>query len=405
MKNIVILGSTGSIGTSALKVLEGLGTGYRVLGLSASRNVELLARQVRKFRPRFVSVFDPRFHGALKGALDGFCRELPPGVEGLTELAAHPDADLVLVSVVGAVGLRPLLAALKCGKTVALANKEPMVMAGGLLMEEARKTGATLLPVDSEPSAIFQCLNGSLAGQSGLSGQSRPAVPLQLAGRSVRRVWLTASGGAFYRKKGSLRDVSVRQALKHPTWRMGAKITIDCATLMNKGFEAIEISNLFGLALERISIAIHPQSIVHGAVEFEDGSTLAQMSPPDMRFPIQYALTFPERAARPARSLKLYELSQLTFRRPDFGRFPALRLALEAGRAGGCAPAALNAANEAAVEAFLKGKARFTDIPRVVGRVLAERSLGGGRPTLDEILETDGWARRRAEEFLRTHSL
>ncbi len=276
MKKIVILGSTGSIGVNALKVVSRMPGRFSVLGLSAHRNDSLLARQARRFKPRAVSLFDEGAAARLKGRLNGAARQLPPGVEGLVALATHPQADLVVMSVVGGVGFEPLLAALRAGKTVALANKEPMVMAGRQLMKEARRCGGQIIPVDSEPSAVFQCLQGGSVESHGW--EARVA--------AVRKVFLTASGGAFYKRRGSLARVSVREALAHPTWKMGPKITIDCATLMNKGFEAIEIQNLFDLKQSQIEIVIHPQSVIHSGVEFRDGSVLAQMSPPDMKLPI-----------------------------------------------------------------------------------------------------------------------
>ncbi|MBI4054603.1 MAG: 1-deoxy-D-xylulose-5-phosphate reductoisomerase [Elusimicrobia bacterium] len=392
-KRIAILGSTGSIGQNALKVLAALGDGYRLQSLAAGKDIRALLKQIRRFRPKRVALFDP-------GAAKKLCARMPrarpqilTGLDGLCELARDPEADLIVLSLVGAVGLAPLLAALRAGKTVALANKEPMVMAGELLMEEAHRHGAQILPVDSEPSAIFQCLPPHCVARGSAS-------------QTIEKILLTASGGPFLRSNGSLKHISVKQALRHPNWKMGPKITIDSATLMNKGFEAIEIKNLFRLRMEQIEVLIHPQSILHSAVEFRDGSILAQMSRPDMRLPIQYALTFPERATlRTVAPVNLASLRNLEFDRPDLGQFPCLKLALAAGRRGGVYPAALSAADEVAVSSFLNAGLRFTDIHRVVAETLSdlERMKGVARshPSLEDLVEMDQWARQKAEEKVR----
>ncbi|TPW18060.1 MAG: 1-deoxy-D-xylulose-5-phosphate reductoisomerase [Elusimicrobia bacterium] len=382
MRNVAILGSTGSIGVNALKVIEEMEDDFRVVGLSASTNVELLARQARRFKPAKVCAFEPGAAKALKSALNGAVEHLPPGVEGLCELAASKDVDVVVLSLVGGVGFAPLLTALKAGKTVALANKEPMVMAGEQFMLEADRWGGRILPVDSEPSAMFQCLESRKAPKGGMRGY----------GKLVRRAFLTASGGAFYRHKGRLDAVTPAQALAHPTWRMGKKITVDCATLMNKGFETIEIMNLFGLTLKQVEIVIHPQSIMHSAVEFTDGSVLAQMGVPDMKLPIQYAMTWPERTRPVVPPMDFVKAKSLTFDAPDFRRFPCLALA----RAS--MPAVLNAADEVAVEAFLAERIRFTDIARVIERTMKLHRAGARLPSFSEVLETDQWARAKALE-------
>lgn len=391
MKRIAILGSTGSIGVNALDVISQVSGQFQVVGLAAHSNGALLERQAKRHGVKMVSLFDDKAARTLKAALNGGYRHLPSGVEGLAAMAAHPDVDVVLTSLVGAVGFAPLLAAVRAGKTVALANKEPMVMAGAQFMREAERWQARIIPVDSEPSAIFQCLNS-------------PSLGLRPKGGSypeVHRVFLTASGGAFYKRKGNLSDVTVAQALNHPTWKMGKKITIDCATLMNKGFESIEIMNLFGLKRGQIEIVIHPQSIIHSAVEFIDGSVLAQMSAPDMRLPIQYAMTYPQRSSRVIKPLDLFSIGELTFRKPDFARFPCLRLAQEAAATGGGMPAVLNASDEIAVEAFIAGRIRFTDIPRVIEKAMKAHKSAGGLPSFAEIVEIDQWARHRAEEICR----
>ncbi len=382
MKNIVILGSTGSIGVNAVKSVKNLGKGWKVLGLAVNSNLKALAAQVREVRPAYVSVFDYAAWKELKASAPRGVKVLPPGVEGLAEMASLADADIVLNSVTGAVGFAPLLAAIRASKHIALANKEPMVMAGELLMREAQRWQARIIPVDSEPSAIFQCLAGVKPGQYDAA---------------LSRVFLTASGGPFYAHKGSLSGVTPAQALKHPRWRMGPKITVDSATLMNKGLEAIEIKNLFSLPIAKIQVVIHPQSVMHSGVEFKDGSVLAQLSNPDMTLPIQYALTWPERARSLAEPLDFFKLARLYFARPDFRRFPCLELAFYAAKKGGIYPAVLNASNEVAVENFLAGRIRFTDIPDVVEKTLAVcRGGSGARLTLSDAVEADGWARQRA---------
>lgn len=383
-RNVVILGSTGSIGVNALKAVRSLGKGWKVLGLAANSNLKALAAQVREYRPAFVSVFDYDSWKELKASAPRGVKVLPPGVEGLAEMASLKEAGIVLNSVTGAVGFAPLLAAIRASKHIALANKEPMVMAGGLLMQEAERWQARIIPVDSEPSAIFQCLAGLKPGQYDAA---------------VSRVFLTASGGPFYAHKGSLDGVTPAQALKHPRWSMGPKITVDSSTLMNKGLEAIEIQNLFSLPISKVQVLIHPQSVVHSGVEFRDGSVLAQLSWPDMKLPIQYALTWPDRAPSLAEPLDFFRLARLDFARPDFRRFPCLELAFDAARRGGVYPAVLNAANETAVEAFLGGRLPFTGIPRVVEKTLAACRGGGGRLTLGAAVEADGWARQKAAEL------
>ncbi|OGR68640.1 MAG: 1-deoxy-D-xylulose-5-phosphate reductoisomerase [Elusimicrobia bacterium GWC2_61_19] len=382
MKNIVILGSTGSIGVNAVKAVKNLGPGWRVLGLAANSSVDALLAQVRQVKPAYAAVFDYDAWKELTARAPRGVKVLPPGVEGLVELASLKEADIVLNSVTGAVGFAPLLASIRASKHIALANKEPMVMAGELLMREAERWQARIIPVDSEPSAIFQCLAGINPGQYDAA---------------LSRVFLTASGGPFYARKGSLAGVTPAQALKHPRWSMGPKITVDSSTLMNKGLEAIEIKNLFSLPISKIEVLIHPQSVVHSGVEFKDGSVLAQLSNPDMKLPIQYALTWPGRAPSLAEPLDFFKLARLDFARPDFRRFPCLELAFLAARKGGIYPAALNAANEVAVENFIAGKLRFTDIPNVVEKTLAAcRGDSRERLTLAAAVEADGWARQKA---------
>jgi len=381
-KNVVVLGSTGSIGVNTLNVVRQHRDEFRVIGLAANRNIDLILRQIREFKPKYVALDHTPSADSLLNKIKSWKRR--PTVlnhaDGLERIAAAREADVVIFGMVGARGLLPLISAIKQGKTVGLANKEALVIAGDIIMNLAKRYGSTIVPVDSEHSAIFQCLRGH--------HESR-----------ISRIILTASGGPFYRREKNLRRVSVPEALAHPTWKMGAKITVDSATLMNKGLEAIEAHHLFGVPMEKISIVIHPQSIIHSLVEFEDGSNLAQLSHPDMRIPIQYALTYPSRRNTLVRRLNLEEVGKLDFFKPNFSKFPCLGLALRAGRAGGCAPAVLNAANEEAVKAFISGRIPFLGIAKVVATVLAKRP-SSGVSNLKKILEMDAWARKEAQKVL-----
>jgi 1-deoxy-D-xylulose-5-phosphate reductoisomerase len=371
IKRLAILGSTGSIGRQTLDVVRSFPERFNVIGLGGGRNTALLAQQAEEFQPKFISTADG-------GGLPGVAAEpLSPA-----ELASHPDVDLAVIAISGKAGLEPTLAAIRTRKAVALATKEALVMAGGIIMAQAGEYGVRIMPIDSEPSAVWQCLRG----------EEQP----------IARIILTASGGPFrHLTPEELKAVTPQQALEHPTWKMGPKITIDSATLMNKGFEAIEMSWLFGVPLEVIEIVIHPQSIVHSMVEFADGSVKAQLSIPDMRFPIQYALFYPQRV--PNNLLPHLDFlnisdasatSALTFEPPDRGKFPCLRLALEAGQRGGTCPAVLSAADEVAVELFLDGRIGFADIPRLVADALEQhRSIAD--PSLDDIIAADEWARGR----------
>ncbi len=374
MKNVVLLGSTGSIGTSTIKVAEDLPDRIRLIGLGAGNNVDLLLKQIRKFQPEAVSLADAERAVELRNAV-GTAPRVYAGAEGLIRLATLPSADIVLIAIVGTAGLQPALAAIRAGKDIAVASKEILVMAGDIVMEEARKRGVRVLAVDSEHSAIFQCLDG------------RPR-------DSVRRLWLTASGGPFRRMpKEEFAAITLEQALKHPSWVMGTKITIDSATLFNKGLEMIEARWLFDVDVDRVGVVVHPQSVVHSMVEFVDGSILAQLSTPDMCLPIQYALTYPERVASDRVQTNMAQIGQLTFEELDTDKFPAIDLARHAGRIGGTLPAVLNAANEVAVAAFCAGKIPFTGIAETVARVMdAHRAVE--RPTLEGILAADEWARQ-----------
>jgi 1-deoxy-D-xylulose-5-phosphate reductoisomerase len=376
MKNVVLLGSTGSIGTSTIKVANDLPDHIRLVGLAAGNNVDLLLEQTRKHRPEAVSISDPARAQALQDAL-GSSTRIHSGNEGLIALATLPSADIVLIAIVGTAGLQPALAAIRAGKDIAVASKEILVMAGEIVMREAEKNGVRVLAVDSEHSAIFQCLDGKPPS-------------------SVRRLWLTASGGPFRNTPVSeFPAITVERALKHPSWVMGRKITIDSATLFNKGLEMIEARWLFGVEMPRVSVVVHPQSVVHSMVEFIDGSIIAQLSTPDMCLPIQYALTYPHRACSERVQTDFARLASLTFEQPDHERFPALNLARRAGEIGGTLPAVLNAANEVAVEAFCAGRINFPQISETVARAM-DRHQAIEHPTLKEILAADAWAREEA---------
>lgn len=383
-KRLSLLGSTGSIGRSTLDVVARHPGRFRVEVLAAHRNVNLLLAQCRRFRPAAVALADPAAARRLAPGLRRLRRRprLLAGPEGLRQAAAWPAADLVLSALMGTAGLLPTLDAIRAGKDVALANKETLVTAGQVVMAAVRRYGVKLLPVDSEHAALSQCLRGH-------------------AGVPVRRLILTASGGPFREHTAAqLARVTVAQALRHPTWSMGAKITIDSATLMNKGLEIIEAHHLFGVPIDRIEVAVHPQSIVHSLVEFVDGSVLAQLSQPDMRLPIQTALAEPERLERIVAPLDFKAGFSLTFLAPDTRRFPCLALAYQAGRLGGVAPAVLNAANEVAVQAFLDRRLDFMGIPRIIKNVLARRPKTRAL-TLDAAMRADAWARHAAEEAIQ----
>jgi 1-deoxy-D-xylulose-5-phosphate reductoisomerase len=376
MKNVVLLGSTGSIGTSTIKVADDLPDQIRLVGLAAGNNVDLLLEQARKHRPEAISLTDPAKAQALGDSL-GFNARVYCGSEGLLRLATLPSADIVLIAIVGTAGLQPALAAIRAGKDIAVASKEILVMAGEIVMREAERNGVRVLAVDSEHSAIFQCLDG------------KPAA-------SVRRLWLTASGGPFRNTpKTEFAAITVERALKHPSWVMGRKITIDSATLFNKGLEMIEARWLFGIEMDRVKVVVHPQSVVHSMVEFVDGSIIAQLSTPDMCLPIQYALTYPNRARSERVQTNFAKLGSLTFEEPDMDRFPALNLARRAGEVGGTLPAVLNAANEVAVDAFCGGRISFPQITETVGRAMDAHKVSE-HPTLTEILQADAWARQEA---------
>ncbi len=373
-KRVAILGSTGSIGCNALQVVQHLGAPYRVAALSANRQIDKLIEQVKTHRPSAVCVCDESH----EKQITSLGATVYVGQSGLAEMSARDDIDIVLAAIVGAAGLKPVLAAVRAGKRVALANKESLVVAGSLLIPEARKRDVQLLPVDSEHSAIFQAM------QSGKASE-------------IRRVIITASGGPFRTKSlEQIERATVEDALNHPTWRMGNKISIDSATMFNKALEIIEACWLFDVGPEKIDVVVHPESVIHSMVEFVDGSVIAQLSPPDMRTPIQYALTFPDRAEGCSRRLDIAKAFALNFEPPDMKRFPALRLAYEVAKARGTLGAVLNAANEVAVDAFVAGRIAFGMICRVVERTIDGHSLIAA-PSLEDLLEADRWARSTAE--------
>jgi len=382
LKRIAILGSTGSIGRSALQVIEQFPDRFQVVALAAGRNVDLLTEQIHRFRPKIAAVLDQELAKDLASRLPADAgAEVLAGSEGYQELASYTDVDMVLSSMVGAAGLIPTLSAIRTGKDVALANKETLVMAGALVMEEVRKNQIRLLPVDSEHNAIFQALEGHRR-------------------EDLKRILLTASGGPFLNMdKKQLESVTPAQALDHPNWAMGAKITVDSATMMNKGLEVIEAMWLFDVQVEKIDVHIHPQSIVHSMVEYVDGSVVAQMGIPDMRIPIAYALAYPERLKLDLPPVNFFSLQTLTFLEPDLGRYPCLDLAFAACKAGGTMPAVLNAANEVAVQAFLDNRIPFLGIARLVDKVMLEHNLAPASE-LEAILAVDAWARTRAEEMI-----
>lgn len=381
MKRIVILGSTGSVGKSALEVISRHRDKFAVTGLTAGKNIELLEEQIKTFSPKIVAVADDKAALELKKKVKGKT-EIYSGRDGINAVAGYKDSDFVLSAMVGFSGLMPTLHAIKARKVIGLANKETLVIAGRIVMDEARAYGTKILPVDSEHSAIFQCLEG----------QDR---------KYVNKIVLTASGGPFIGKnKDELKDVTPEDALEHPRWKMGKKVTIDSATLMNKGLEVIEASHLFGLSGEKIEVSIHPQSIIHSMVEFIDGALIAQVSIPDMKGPIAYALSYPERLDNTLPSLKLAALEKLTFHRPDIKSFPCLRYAYDALKEGGTMPAVLNAANEVAVQAFLEKKISFNDIPVIIKKTMYSHKTNQ-TPELGAFIDADRWAREKAEEYIK----
>ena len=388
MKRLVVCGSTGSIGVNTLDVVSRNRSRYEVFALTAHSNVDMLAAQCRQWRPRFAVMSDESAAQRLTAVLSTEAAQtrVLAGAAGLVEVAMHPDVDHVMAAIVGGAGLMPSIMAARSGKRILLANKEALVMAGRLFMDAVREGGAELLPVDSEHNAVFQCL---------------PAGNSYRSGRGVRRILLTGSGGPFReRTPESLRDVTPDEACAHPNWSMGRKISIDSATMMNKGLEVIEACWLFDVDPGAVEVVVHPQSVIHSMVEYEDGSVLAQLGNPDMRTPIAHALAWPDRIASGVARFDPVSASRLDFEAPDFDRFPCLRLGFEAAEAGGAAPVALNAANEIAVDAFLNRRLRFNRIAGVAEATVT--ACAGEEPrTLDDVLDLDGLARVRAAEFIR----
>lgn len=375
-ENIAILGSSGSIGRNSLEVIANFPNKFNVAYLTVNTNVDALCDQVRRFKPKGVVVLDRSMAAACKRRVNG-TTEVLAGAEGLEEIVQRDDVDVVISSLVGFAGLKPTIKAIEAGKKIALANKETLVVAGEIIMKLVKEKNVTLIPVDSEHSAIFQCLVGE-------------------SGSSVSKIILTASGGPFLGASAEeLATVTVEQALKHPNWKMGSKITIDSATLMNKGLEVIEARWLFGVPAERIEVVVHPQSIIHSMVEFIDGSVKAQLGVPDMKIPIQYALTYPDRITSEFVRVDFPLLREMTFFKPDLNRFRCLGLAFDALRSGGTMPAALNAANEVAVDRFLNGRISFPQIPDTICRTM-DQHTSTTNPTLDDIVEADASARRFA---------
>lgn len=371
-KNIVILGSTGSIGTQAIEVIENLNN-INIVGLSTNTNIELLEKQVRKIKPKAVCITNSEKALQFKDNVKDLELQIFYGEDGLLQLSTLAQADIILNSLVGSVGLLPTINAIKAKKDIALANKETLVSAGELVMKEAKANGVFIYPIDSEHSAIFQCLQGNKKTQ-------------------IEKIILTASGGPF-REHTSLENVTLEQALNHPNWSMGKKITIDSATLMNKGLEVIEAKWLFDIPIEKIDVIIHPQSIIHSMVEYEDSAIIAQLGTPDMKVPIQYALTYPERIKNDFEKLDFLKIKDLTFMKPNYELFPCLKYSFDAIKIGGTMPCVLNASNEVAVEKFLKKEIKFTEIPKLIEKTIAVHNIKDNY-TIEDILAADRWARQ-----------
>jgi 1-deoxy-D-xylulose-5-phosphate reductoisomerase len=391
MKGLSILGSTGSIGRNCLRVIEDFDSDFRVVGLAAGNNIGLLAEQIQKFQPAIVSVskdvFIPPLLHQLRRLPGRYRPRVVSGLDGLIEVATHPETSLIVSAIVGVTGLLPTFEAIRCGKSIALANKEILVVAGELIKEAARRNKVNILPIDSEHNAIHQCLR---------SGRKR----------EVRRIILTASGGPFREfSPRQMKTVTPEMALKHPTWNMGNRVTIDSATLMNKGFEVLEAKWLFDLSVDKISVLIHPQSTVHSMVEFVDGSVIAQLGVTDMRHPIQYALTYPERRATRNHNLDFSKVRKLEFMVPDLGKFPCLDLAYRAAREMGAQPCALNASDEVAVDTFLKGKIRFMVIPKIIEKMMDLSNGQSKFSKMHEILEYDGMVRKETQRLIERDHL
>lgn len=380
MKNISIIGSTGSIGLSTLQIVRTHPGHFRVRALAVKKNVEALAQQAREFKPEVVCVYEESLVPELKRRLKGLSIRIAAGEEGLHEVSTLPSAETIIFALVGAIGLSPLFAALRARKTLAIANKEPLVIAGSLLMKEAKRLKVNVFPIDSEHSGLWQCLEGH-----------PPA--------SIKKLILTSSGGPFRGRKIGFSTITKAEALKHPKWKMGPKITIDSATLMNKGLEVIEAVNLFGMPPEKVEVLVHPEAVIHAMVEFVDGSHLAHLGITDMRLPIQYALSYPSRLMNHLPTLDFGKIQSFHFEKPDRKRFPCLELGYQAIAEGGTMPAVLNAANEIAVEAFLNDEIPFLKIPKLIESAMKKHRVSA-QPKLSDLLETDAWARQYTQELL-----
>jgi len=381
MKTVIVLGSTGSIGKNTLNVISKI-DGFKVVGLCSNTDIKTLVEQVYKYSPKCISVFDENANKEIRRILNKKVKVFPPGVYGIVEMIKYLKSDIVMNALSGSIGLLPLIASIESSKRVCVANKEPVVIAGEIIKRIATALKTEIIPVDSEPSAIFQALGSNSI-------------------QNISRIILTASGGPFYNYKDDLSKVSIKDAIKHPNWKMGKKISVDSATLMNKGLEAIEIKNLFNIDISKIEILIHPQSIVHSAVEYLDGSIIANLSVPDMRIPIQYSLTYPRRASSSVKKLSLADIKKLEFYKPDFKKFRSISIAYYCAKKGGLFPTILNSSNEKAVELFLCGRIKFTDIIRVVENVVEiwDRSRTNVKLSIENIIEYDEWARNKASEI------
>ncbi|MFH1867377.1 MAG: 1-deoxy-D-xylulose-5-phosphate reductoisomerase [Candidatus Omnitrophota bacterium] len=378
MKNVAILGSTGSIGINTLKVIESLSKGFRVVGLSSFSNIGLLQEQIRIFKPSLVTVVDSKKGMELKPRIDTRRIKLFSGAEGLNIIASSKDVDIVVIAISGAAAIYPLLSSIDSKKHICLANKESIVMAGDIIMKRAAGRGANLIPVDSEHSAIFQCINSSAIS-------------------SVNKIYLTGSGGSLFKTaKVRFPSLKVNEVLKHPKWKMGKKVTVDSATLMNKGLEIMEAQHLFKVPVDKIKLLIHPEAIIHSMVEFIDGAIMAQLGVTDMRLPIQYALTYPERVKTSMRMVDFSDMENLTFHKPDMAKYPCLSLAIATAKLGDTYPAVLNAADEEAVKAFLAKRINFVKIPKIIEKVLMKHHPVKD-PCLDDIFKSDEWAREEAQ--------
>ena len=397
MKKLSILGSTGSIGTQTLDIVKNNPDEFKIVGLTTNKNIELLKKHIIEFKPEAVGVMDNEKADLLKRDVD---INVYSGIGGIIKIATLNEVDTVVNSLVGSIGVKPTIEAIKNKKNIALANKETLVTAGSIVMEEVRKNNVSLMPIDSEHSAIFQCLNKEINNDSNINNNLNNEIKNNEYNDVVNKITITASGGPFkdYLKE-QLENVTVKDALNHPTWNMGNKITIDSATLMNKGFEVIETHWLYGIDYEKIKVVIHPQSIIHSMVEFKDSSTLAQLSLPDMKLPIQYALIYPKRLSLNIKKLNLTEIKNLSFEKPNFELFPCLKYAYDAGKIGGTIPCVLNAANEIVVYAFLDNKIKFLDIPKLIDKMIKQHNVIKN-PDLTQILDVDKKIKEEAQKII-----